>query len=374
MHHRLLIIFVAVVSWFCSCCQSNKDPDEDMVVIVGLVNQPFSDLVVLQHYSNGAYDAIDTSFLSPGGGFFFMLEEHGDDFYALDFSNGHLLPLIIGDRDLSIKADFKNQPPEFSITGTTALQDVFVVRKIINFFTGAGIQNKEDWIDGQVVEDFLRIEPMLEGYDSLDIQSQQALKSALLNLDGRISALQIARRYLDVESHFLFYRQLYDQLVSAYPDSPLLDSLRERLTVLNLSSGGGPASDFNLPTPSGTLVRLTDLRDKVILVDFWAAWCKPCRENHPALRALYKKYQDRGLTIVGVSLDRDRNQWLAAIKEDSLEWLQVSDLLYFQSPVIKTFNIEFIPSNLLIDTQGMIIARNITIDSVASQLEKLLGH
>lgn len=362
-----------LVNGLCSCCQSARDQGADMVCIAGFVKQPPRDYVVLEHYTRGTFMATDTCMLSSEAGFFFLMEEKDDDYYALNFSQDHQLPFIVGARNQHIRADFSQKQPAYQVSGITEMQDVFVVQKIINFFKGSSIHNQKNRIQGQVAEVFIRMEPVLDGYDSLDTQSQQALKTALLDLHGCVSALLIAREYLDVESHLPFYQQLYDQASIANPSSPLVEHLHDRLEMLTPLAPGKAAPEFSLLTPSGTEIRLSDFRGEVILVDFWAAWCKPCRENHPELRALYKRHHDKGFTIIGVSLDRSRDQWLQAIEEDSLEWMQVSDLLYFESPVLEAFHIAYLPANLLLDPQGLIIARNIPVDSLEIHLEDRLG-
>lgn len=142
---------------------------------------------------------------------------------------------------------------------------------------------------------------------------------------------------------------------------------------------GQEAPEISLPTPQGDTVRLSSLRGKLVLVDFWATWCAPCVEEQPELRALYKKYdggtEDGSFEIFGVSLDRNRDNWLAGIERFHIDWIQVSDLLFWRSPVANDYTIQGLPFNVLVDEQGTIIASNLhgteLEDFIADYLDRI---
>lgn len=139
------------------------------------------------------------------------------------------------------------------------------------------------------------------------------------------------------------------------------------------AESGSIAPDFTLPTPDGSTFTLSSTRGKYVLIDFWAAWCQPCRRENPNVVALYGKYKDKGFDIVGVSLDREKEAWVKAIADDQLVWHQVSELKFWQSEIAQKYGVTSIPATFLLDKEGKIIAKNLRGEELALKLEELMG-
>jgi peroxiredoxin len=147
---------------------------------------------------------------------------------------------------------------------------------------------------------------------------------------------------------------------------PKLDSipsilrLKEQIVKLKKVAVGQVAPDFTQNDPDGNPVKFSDVysQNDLTLLDFWAAWCGPCRAENPNVVAVFNEYKDKGFTVFGVSLDREKEAWLKAVADDKLAWTQVSDLAYWQNEAAKMYAIQSIPSSLLVDRTGKIIAKN----------------
>ena len=129
---------------------------------------------------------------------------------------------------------------------------------------------------------------------------------------------------------------------------------------------GQSAPDISLPNANDSIVHLSSLKGKVVLIDFWASWCEPCRQSNPQTARLYKKYKEQGLEVVGVSIDNKKQEWLQAVKSDKLSFIQVNDDNGWAAPVANDYGVNEIPSTFLVNKEGKIIA----IDADGNNLDK----
>ncbi|MEN8697678.1 MAG: TlpA disulfide reductase family protein, partial [Bacteroidia bacterium] len=135
---------------------------------------------------------------------------------------------------------------------------------------------------------------------------------------------------------------------------------------------GAMAPDIKLKTPAGDSLALSSLRGKVVLIDFWASWCGPCRRENPNVKKIYEKYKDQGFEIYGVSLDNNASRWNDAIAKDGLTWKHVSDLAGWQSSAAKLYGVRSIPATFLLDKEGRIYKSGFRSHELEGLLQQLL--
>lgn len=169
-----------------------------------------------------------------------------------------------------------------------------------------------------------------------------------------------------------------------YPSSPITRSMAAQVQQIEagynqFKNGGIPvelstsAPDISLPNPEGKILQLSALKGKVVLIDFWASWCGPCRRENPNVVALYTKYKDKGFTVFSVSLDNDKEAWKRAIKSDGLVWpYHVSDLKEWSSPLVQLYKFEGIPFTVLLDKKGNIVEKNLRGKALELKLKEIL--
>lgn len=172
------------------------------------------------------------------------------------------------------------------------------------------------------------------------------------------------------DEHFI---QLFKGLDPEVKNSRLGKSVAAEIARMEQSSKtSGEAIDFQQKDPQGKLVKLSSFRGKYVLIDFWASWCGPCRMENPNVVAAYHQFKDKNFTILGVSLDKSRGDWLEAIQQDGLVWTQVSDLKGWGNEVAQLYGVRGIPQNFLIDPQGRIIASNLRGKALEQKLATIL--
>ena len=165
--------------------------------------------------------------------------------------------------------------------------------------------------------------------------------------------------------------ELYETLTPTIKETVVGQRIKNKLDKLASTSIGVKAPNFSAPTPAGDELALNDVLGKITIVDFWAAWCKPCRAENPNVVQVYNKYHDKGLNIIGVSLDRRAEDWTKAIEDDGLVWNHVSNVQYFDE-IAELYNVRAIPATFILDENGVIIAKDLRGPALENKIAQLL--
>jgi thiol-disulfide isomerase/thioredoxin len=194
-------------------------------------------------------------------------------------------------------------------------------------------------------------------------------------------ALIVILNLYDKEKEFKSYEKISKELINGFPNSPTtkraqaeLDHYKKKQEASLTTAIGKKAPEIDMPLENGTSLKLSDLKGKVVLLDFWASWCRPCRAENPNVVKLYNKYKDEGFTVYSVSMDSDKNKWLLAIEQDQLAWpTHVSDLKGWSSTGGRTYGVSSIPTTDLIDKNGKINNKNLRGSQLDRALEEIFG-
>ncbi len=209
-------------------------------------------------------------------------------------------------------------------------------------------------------------------YDSVQ-GLQTAFQKNFILKNGK----SVVAPYLAMSNAYLYSLQEFEEIDKAL-DTSLAKSkyvvnLKERISTLTAVQPGKIAPDFSLNDTAGKPVSLASFRGKVLLVDFWASWCSPCRHENPNVVAAYKKFNSKGFDVLGVSLDGEKGPWLEAIRKDGLTWTQVSDLQRWNNKASNLYGVMSIPANFLLDKEGKIVASNLRGEALQLKIAELLA-
>lgn len=211
-------------------------------------------------------------------------------------------------------------------------------------------------------------------YNQTDAAISNQIKQAISDNKDDIATLMFLDQF-PKEQNAALHEAVINALYKKYPNHPIV---KERYSIMNSPAGktgiGAMAPELAFPDPEGNIRKLSDLRGKVVLVDFWASWCGPCRRESPNVRNVYQKYHDKGFEVFSVSLDRDANSWKKAIKDDQLVWPNhVSDLKYWSSEAAAIYGVRSIPAMFLLDREGRIVAKDLRGAALENAVRELIN-
>jgi peroxiredoxin len=277
--------------------------------------------------------------------------------------------LFLENTNINIEGTAKNLK-NMQVTGSQAHKDFEQFRNVFNplvadFNGTVALINKTD--------NEKKREQLMAQYDSLLKKINSEVGSFVAAKPGSFVTpflLYITGQMLDDP---MVMEQRFNSLSENIRTSLIGKMLSEYIAFNKVGAVGTDALDFTQTDPDGKEVSLSSLRGKYVLVDFWASWCKPCRMENPNVVKAYNKFSPKNFTVFGVSLDKEKDPWLKAIKTDNLNWPQVSDLQFWNNSAAVLYHVQGIPQNFLIDPNGKIVGRNLRGADLEAKLCELLG-
>lgn len=225
-------------------------------------------------------------------------------------------------------------------------------------------------------KDTLAINALRKEYSKFqDEYSSTNAKYIKDNPKSFLSLLFVEGMFGQQEPNYELIKKSFDGLDSEYKNTKPGKSVSEKLAAYSNVAIGKKAPEFSAPDTTGKMTSLKQSLGKVTIVDFWASWCEPCRAESPNMVAIYNDLHAKGLNIIGVSLDKkgEANKWKEAIAADHLNWTQVSNLLDWEDPISKMYNLNSIPAVFVLDKNGVIVAKNLYGIELRAKVEELLA-
>lgn len=373
----LLLLAVAIAG-----CKSNSTR------VSGILANPLNgEFLYLEEMIEDKLIPVDSIKIGEDGKFSFERDIAIPTFFRLKTNNGNFFTLLEPGENLKIEANYDSLNNPTSISGSAGTEKMVEYNKALKNTVSKLMSLNEIYQNNTDNPDLSKV------IESLDSIAQQYLNEIHLytkryideNLKSMISLAALYQRVapqvyvLDPTKDLRYFVKVDSSLFSLYPESGPVKSLHEQVQALVGSSKpnslidiGDIAPEISLPAPDGSIVNLSSTRGKIVLLDFWAAWCGPCRMENPNLVKAYNKYAVKGFTIFQVSLDKTKEDWLRGIQDDKLgQWTHVSDLKYWNSAVVPMYKIESIPHSLLLDKDGKIIAMDLRGELLEQKLEEI---
>lgn len=367
-----LAIFLAVL--FLASCQSKP---EGYTLNVTVTGEPENGTTVFLRTTDSLNQLIDLDTTTIENGAFSFTGTQAEprlSYIFLESGRGNV-PLILENGDIKIR--FPKDSMTYAKLEGTHQNDLFM-----NFLDGSrvltekGMSMQNDMRMAAQQRDTATVTALREEF----IEFQEEAKSfnvefAKNNPDALISALIIgnlmAGKALPQEEIKAMFEGLSPEVKASEPGK----RIKEQLDKMKSTEVGVKAPNFSAPTPDGDVLALTDVttKGKLTLVDFWAAWCRPCRAENPNIVSVYNKYKDKGFNVIGVSLDNRAEDWKQAIESDGLAWNHISNLKRFQDPIAQLYNINAIPAAFLLDENGVIIAKDLRGPALEQKVAEVLN-
>ncbi len=383
-----LIIIASLILAFTSCDDSGK---KGTFELKGNFTNSKGETIYLEKFSGQAPVVVDSTEVDEKGDFSFNNYDPKIGFYRIRVNEQNFAMLVLDSADkIKVTGNIADLGNTYKVEGS-AETDLFMkyndLSRVMRSRTDSLQQAFQTMIIDMGLDKMQAINPELAAKrgDSLSktmegpymaiVDSENAKLAEVVKKNTDKYASILAVQALNPEKYFELFVDLDKNLMKKFSSNQnvlqfheMIKKNKEMMEKKKAVEIGKEAPEINLPDVTGKELALSSFRGKVVLIDFWASWCGPCRKEMPTVVQAYKKYKDKGFEIYGVSLDKASEEWMEAIKQDGITWPQVSDLKYWECEAARDYGISGIPFTVLLDKTGKIIAKNLR----GAQLDKAI--
>lgn len=388
---KIQIWFLLLMVFISSCKGPSERQEKDFRIDGSLYNAE-SVLLYLEELTPNEVVPVDTIITYQDGSFVFSKTIDDVGFYILRIDQKNFVTLLIEPgEEIVFSGDAKALVPTYQVEGSGGSRLLSYLSKnqhkkrlLVDSLARVFRSHKYE-------DNFLEIRQEIDmAYTAIFDDQQKYVMRFIEEHPNSLASVIALYQYsgskllLNFEEHFSYFDDLSRTLSDRYPFNKHVMDLKRRVSEYKRNEAqrmlaeknlapGALAPEIVLPDTEGKQIALSSLKGNVVLIDFWAAWCPPCRESNRRLKRIYEEYQALGFEIYAVSLDRTFDQWVKGIEEDGITWTQVSDLRFWNSPVVSLYGVTAIPYTVLIDREGKIIEKGITPRELRAILNVMLS-
>lgn len=371
-----IILSLSTIALLASCDGNKKSGSFELK---GTLTDTKGETIYLEKLTNPQPITIDSTVIDDKGNFEFKNYTPKIGFYRIKTSAQNFAMLVLDSTDkVNITGSVKDLGNTYKVEGSPETKlflefnDIAKKNRIqldsLNQVFQAIVQEKK--LNNKQVDSLSNT--FQTPYEAIVTPQNKVLSKKIIENSTSYSSL-MAIQGMDPEKYIDVYKALDKGLYTKYPLDANVVMFHGIVSKMVATTMGQEAPEINLPSPQGTNIALSSLKGKIVLVDFWASWCGPCRKEMPNVVKAYAKYKDKGFEIYGVSLDQEMDRWVQAIKQDGITWPQVSDLKHWDCEPAKQYGVTSIPATFLLDKDGKIIAKNLRGEDLEKAIENALA-
>lgn len=382
-----IIIASSVTLVLASCGGSKKS---NGMQLKGTLTNSSGEVLVLEQMSSTGYVFMDSAVVDEKGNFEFLnIKPTAMDFFRIKTTEANFAVIVADSNQvLTFTGDAKSLGKNYKVEGSPDTKQFIEINDEL-FKTSSKLDSLQHEMEAKMMAekmDSVKMEVMNaeaeEKFNKIFQQTSGVLKKKVESFPGTIANFT-AFNSIHIDTDLELYEKVLAALNKSQPNSFYTQQLKNSIDQYKkqfelqeaqgkLLPDGGPMPDIKLKNPDGKEIALSSLKGKIVLVDFWASWCGPCRKENPNVVRLYKQYKKKGFEVYSVSLDEEQDKWVKAIEKDGLTWTHVSDLGGWNSSVCAQFNISSIPFTILVGKDGNIIAKGLRGQALEAKLAELL--